>query len=196
MNIEHNLNTDQSKLVVLGAGIALAFIVWFFTEGRVEQLRYLEVYGEVVDSEVVPQELGKLEALPLVEAVGSLERPAASDLNELAIEAAFREPVFTPPAPVIEEEVAETRPVSTGPTLVEQFLIRYRPLVGAISSNGVVISGNFWRFGESLENMPMSDGESSSDTPEMLYPRLVGVRNGSVILKLGDQEVPVKFERL
>lgn len=196
MKIENNFSPEQSKLVVIGSGVALAFFLWTFLDGRFNELRYQEVYGEVVEAETPAQEVGKLEALPLVEIVGTHNKIGTAELNEMAIEAAFREPVFNPIQQSIEEEVAEEKPVVSGPTLAEQFLIRYRPLVGGVSDNGVVISGEFWLFGDSLATMPMADTNSGSDSVDLIYPKLVGVRKGTVILMLGDQEIPIEFDRI
>ena len=79
--------------------------------------------------------------------------------------------------------------------MVEMFIKRYRPLIGGVSNSGVAVSGTFWRFGEELKTMPVLDPTAENETAKVVYPKLIAVRNGNVIFKLGDEEVPVQFDR-
>ena len=194
MRIENNLTPEQSKMFVLLGGVLVALCVWLFLKGRVEELQYQEVLGEYFDQSGFTTDIARFESLPLVEAVSQVDPVGANeDFNVRAIEAAFREPVFNVPAPVVEE--VEEEPEPQGPTLVEMFIKRYRPLIGGVSNSGVAVSGTFWRFGEELKTMPVLDPKAENETAKVVYPKLIAVRNGNVIFKLGDEEVPVQFDR-
>jgi len=195
MKFESSIQSEHMNIVVLLAGLIVAGIAWKLLDGRVQELQWQPVYGESAQGEQEVVSSDSYESLPLVKAVGKSADPQSMMLNDRAIEAAFRDPIFAAPIEEISEDAVEDE--VKGPNLGEQFLIKYRPLIGAVSPNGVVVSGVFWKFGEKMTTMPMQAVSENGQQPtgEIIYPSVSGARAGTVTFTLQDVRVPVEFDR-
>lgn len=193
MKFENSLSPDSFNLLVLAAGLFGSFIIYQLIDGRTAQLRYEPVYGEVSAHAGELVSVQRLQALPLVEARSESPADGISRLNDQAIEAAFREPIFAVPTePEPEPEVADViveEPVQVG--LDSRFLMTYRPLIGGINGQGAVVNGVFWKSGEKITLMPVHDVTSN----QVHYPVLKRVNNSSVVFSLAGKDVKVEFER-
>lgn len=195
MKFESSIQSEHMNIAVLFAGLIVAGISWKLLDGRIQELQWQPVYGESAQSEQEISSSESYESLPLVKAVGKVSSSQSLMLNDRAIEAAFRDPIFAAPIEELPEDAVEDE--VEGPNLGDQFLIKYRPLIGAVSSNGVVVSGVFWKFGEKMTTMPMQAVSENGQQPtgEVIYPRVIAARGGTVTFTLQDVRVPVEFDR-
>ena len=165
MKLESTIHPDHYNVVALLAGLIIAAITWKVLDSRVQELQWQPVYGESAQGAEASTISDHYNSLPLVEAVGSFTGPESLMLNDMAIEAAFREPIFAPTEDQIAADASAVDKEVKGPTLAEQFLIKYRPLIGAITPRGVVVSGVFWKYGEKIRTMPMQVVSDEGDVP-------------------------------
>lgn len=199
--MELNLNTSAQniRILVAGAGLFAAYIVYVTLTDQAQKLRYEPVYGENTYVEDASVDFAGVEALPIVFAEGQDVADGLS-LSDSAIEAAFRKPVIAA-APVLveveeavtaeEEEAAEAEKEAAALVLspVQKFLLHHKPLVSGLSSNGAVIGGTFWRIGERMESYPVAQ-----DDGDVVYPRLVSVGNKSVRVAVAGESVSLQFK--
>lgn len=192
MKIEKGITASNINLAVLFAGLACAYIIWLVISGRVNELQYEYVLGEVGANQDVEVSSDRLRALPIVQVRTSVDSVSDQQLSDKTIEDAFREPVFAAPIVASVDEPAQEETEQRSESPVDQmFLYHYRPLVGALTSNGAVINGNYWAIGEELRSMPMP----STEGDEPIYATLSKVDNNSVTLVLAGKTVRIKIQR-
>ncbi|KKN80590.1 hypothetical protein LCGC14_0328090 [marine sediment metagenome] len=196
MKIENSLSTEHLNLLVLAAGVFASVVCWNLISGRTAELQYEPVYGEVNASPIEGSISEKFKDLPLVEAKTDVEAVEVTQLNDMLIEAAFREPVFSVPAEVAQERLqSETDNKNLSQSQVattsQLFLLNYRPLIGGVNKLGAVVNGDFWGWGKSITTMPIRD----TQTEEILFPKLKGLSGNNVILSVANDDLSVEFER-
>lgn len=180
--MKSSLSPQHLKLIVIGAGLLGLWTIWGMVQSKVGDLRHQPIYGEQGPS--TEQALREeLYSLPIVVSRSDASSQSELVMNDAAIEAAFREPVVE-----ISEEESDKEPAKV--TLTQQFIVRYRPVVNAVSNNGAVINGQFWSIGEGIASLPLH-----TSAGEVVIPRLRAVSAKHVVMTLGDESVSLDFDR-
>lgn len=177
MKVNESISPSAFKNVILVLGLFMVFLLWQFGSKKVADFRYQYVFGEQISSAVSGSAIS-LDALPIVLAQSEHKGVDVEDLNDLAIEAAFKVPEF------VDDEVK-----APTVTTAERFYMSYRPKVAGVSKNGAIINGVFWRTGEALNTMPLAN-----DAGESLIPMLVSVASDRVVITIGGDKVTLPFE--
>lgn len=180
MKINESISPSVFKNVALVLGLFLAFSLWQFGSREVSDFRYQPVFGEQFANSSTEEPID-LKALPIVLAQSENKGVDVKDMNDLAIEAAFKVPEFVE----IEEEVVEPKI-----TMAQQFFARYQPRVVALTAKGAIINGVFWRTGEPLAAMPVMQEDG-----QYVFPVLAAVSRNQAVIKVSDETVTLPFER-
>lgn len=163
ISIGNSIPPQTFRFLMMGACVLGLYATWDVLQSKVQELRYLPVLGEQSHSQAVA-ERDELQSLPIVMARNEYPVDEVGQISDEAIEAAFNTPVV---------EVDEPEPVKFN--MAQQLIMRFRPVVSALSTNGAVINGQFWSVGESIANMPLRASDGRIVTPSVASVGSVGV---------------------
>lgn len=178
MKINESVSPSVFKNLAIVIGLFIVFSVWKGANNKIDELRFQPVFGESFSSSEQIEKVD-LKSLPIVVAQSTTKGLDSNEVNDLVIEAAFKAPVF------VDVEVQEPKA-----TLVEKVFLAYRPVVFAVSQNGAVINGVFWRVGEEIKVMPVA-----SENGQAIVPVVASVSRSQVVLKIANEKMTLPFER-
>lgn len=182
MSIDFSLDkvTPESfKLIVISVLCALIFAAWNGLEGVQKSMSYLPVFGEQAPAPPPSAAAEKLVSLPIVQAETQTTEQQSESVSDEVIESAFKVPE---PLVVKAEEPKKI-------ALVEQLLVRYRPIVQGASDTGVFLGGKFWAIGEPILSMPVID-----DAGKAILPRVTSISGSLVQLQVNDEVLNLQFD--
>lgn len=178
MKVSEGMSPAVFKNMSLVIGLFIVYTVWQGVNNKIADFRYEPVYGESFASAGDAEKVD-LKSLPIVIAQSDVVVADDNVLNEQAIENAFKIPEFA------TEEVDEPKI-----TVAEKMFLSYRPAVSAITNNGAVINGVFWKVGEKMNTMPVM-----LETGEFVFPVIAGVSRSRVVLRVSGEKLTLPFER-